>query len=143
MPENIVDRELEYAAREASPGRYGGQEIEAVITASSLSSSTSSGGGGSTSASAAMRRPRRMSRVSTHRDLERHMTEIDRMETAKSQHSATVGRSVKSRTSPLPLPAFGAGKPYPPPLPAKEVYVVEFDGPDDPLHAMNWPQRKK
>lgn len=41
------------------------------------------------------------------------------------------------------LPAFGAGKPYPPPLPEREEYVVEFDGPKDPMHAQNWPFRKK
>jgi DHA1 family multidrug resistance protein-like MFS transporter len=50
---------------------------------------------------------------------------------------------VKSRESRKPLPEFGAGKPYPPPLPEQDEYVVEFDGPDDPLHPMNWPIRKK
>lgn len=29
-----------------------------------------------------------------------------------------------------PLPNFGAGKPFPPPLPAMEEYVVEFDSHD-------------
>jgi len=28
-------------------------------------------------------------------------------------------------------------------LPASEDYVVEFDGHDDPLHAQNWPRKKK
>ncbi|POR32931.1 Putative transporter, partial [Tolypocladium paradoxum] len=59
---------------------------------------------------------------------------------------ATVGGGPRSRTSTRPsrpLPAFGAGKPFPPPLPEQEEYVVEFDGPDDPLHAQNWPLRKK
>lgn len=41
------------------------------------------------------------------------------------------------------MPEMGLGKPMPPPLPAQEEYVVEFDGPDDPLHAQNWPMRKK
>lgn len=50
---------------------------------------------------------------------------------------------MRSRTSKKPLPAFGAGKPYPPPLPEREAYVVEFNGPDDPLHAQNWPLKKK
>jgi DHA1 family multidrug resistance protein-like MFS transporter len=54
-----------------------------------------------------------------------------------------VGASLKSRQSRRPLPSFGAGKPYPPPLPEREEYVVEFDGPTDPLHAQNWPMRKK
>lgn len=38
---------------------------------------------------------------------------------------------------------MGLGKPYPPPLPDQEEYVVEFEGPDDPLHAQNWPMKKK
>jgi DHA1 family multidrug resistance protein-like MFS transporter len=38
---------------------------------------------------------------------------------------------------------MGLGKPYPPLLPAQEEYVVEFTGPDDPLHAQNWPMKKK
>lgn len=87
-----------------------------------------------------------MSRVSTQRDLERHPTELSRIQTQRSQHSATVGRdvkSMKSRESRKPLPPFGAGKPYPPTLPDQEDYVVEFDGPDDPLHAQNWPIGKK
>ncbi|KAF2234594.1 MFS general substrate transporter [Viridothelium virens] len=83
-------------------------------------------------------------------DLERNRTALSRIHTARSQHSATVGagesavtprrtRSSKSR----PLPEFGGGKPYPPPLPEREEYVVEFDGAGDPLHAQNWPLRKK
>ena len=88
-----------------------------------------------------------MSRVSTQRDLERHPTELSRIHTARSQHSATVGRAMTGRTTrsrrSRPLPNFGAGKPYPPPLPEQEEYVVEFDGPDDPYHAQNWPMKKK
>jgi DHA1 family multidrug resistance protein-like MFS transporter len=38
---------------------------------------------------------------------------------------------------------MGANKPYPPPLPDREEYVVEFMGVDDPLHAQNWPMKKK
>ncbi|PNY28471.1 transporter [Tolypocladium capitatum] len=87
-----------------------------------------------------------MSRVSTQNDLERHPTALSRIATARGQHVATVGGGLRSRTSSRasrPLPAFGAGKPFPPPLPEQEEYVVEFDGPDDPLHSQNWPLRKK
>ena len=86
-----------------------------------------------------------MSRVSTQNDLERHPTELSRIATARSQHNATVGASVRttSRADRKPLPSMGAGKPYPPELPEMDEYVVEFDGPDDPLHAQNWPLRKK
>ena len=86
-------------------------------------------------------------RMTTQPDLERHPTALSRIQTGRSQHSATVGASLKSRTvtrqSRLPLPGFGAGKPYPPALPDREEYVVEFDGPDDPMHAQNWPLKKK
>ena len=75
--------------------------------------------------------------------LERHPTAISRIATHRSQHSATVGATLKTRPSKLPLPEFGAGKPYPPPLPSQEEYVVEFSGPDDPLHPQNWSTKKK
>lgn len=74
--------------------------------------------------------------------LERHPTALSRIATQRSQHSATVG-ALRSRPSRRPLPDFGAGKPYPPQLPEKEEYVVEFAGPDDPLHPQNWPTKKK
>lgn len=135
-----IDKELAAAERDASPGRFErrpSDEIERVLTASSSSTSSA--------ASADFRR--NMSRVSTQPDLERHPTELSRIETQRSQHASTVGSGLRSRASTRasrkPLPAFGAGKPYPPPLPAMEEYVVEFDGPQDPLHAQNWPFRKK
>ncbi|KAB5586011.1 putative fluconazole resistance protein [Coniochaeta sp. 2T2.1] len=139
-----VDREIAEAERQASPQRFGApshrrsDEIERVISASSVSTSSSSD-----HVSQARSRPMGMSRVSTQRDLERHPTVISRIQTARSQHSGTVGRSATSKQWKGPLPEFGAGKPYPPPLPDQEDYVVEFDGPDDPLHAQNWPLRKK
>ncbi|KAI0025101.1 major facilitator superfamily transporter [Xylariomycetidae sp. FL0641] len=139
-----VDRELVRAEEDANKGRRGSRrvirrdshEVERVVSASSVSTTSSEGG---------RRRDLGISRVSTAGDLERHPTELSRIHTARSQHSATVGRSLtgKSRDSRRPLPAFGAGKPYPPPLPDQEEYVVEFDGPDDPYHAQNWSLKKK
>jgi hypothetical protein len=83
----------------------------------------------------------------TEVDLERLRTAgsqpLSRIETQRLQHALTVGRSIKSRASKASLPAFGAGKPYPPLLPAQEDYVVEFDGDDDPLYPQNWPLNKK
>jgi len=84
-----------------------------------------------------------MSRVATQADLERHPTALSRIATHRSQHSQTVGRRLTTRESRKPLPSFGGGKPYPPNLPAQEEYVVEFDGPDDPRHAQNWPMAQK
>lgn len=92
-------------------------------------------------------RTARMSRTETKR-INRHETHpeaISRIETHRTQHSGTVGSQVKSRrsTKSTPLPEMGAGKPYPPALPAQEEFVVEFDGADDPIHAQNWPMSKK
>lgn len=137
-----VDREIAAAERSASPNRYHGREsheIERVMSTSSSSTSSSS----ASRAGRAYRTGTGISRVSTQNDLERHPTALSRIATARSQHSNTVGRSIKSRESRKPVPAMGGGKPYPPPLPEQEDYVVEFDGPDDPLHAQNWPLKKK
>ncbi|KAK0741049.1 major facilitator superfamily domain-containing protein [Schizothecium vesticola] len=146
MAYDEVDREVEEAERDAASGglaRRRTEEIERVVTASSVST---------VSTSSSERTSRRnisggMSRVPTQRDLERHPTELSRIHTQRSQHSATVGRDLrsatKSREARRPLPEFGAGKPYPPPLPDQEEYVVEFEGPDDPLHAQNWSLKKK
>ena len=63
--------------------------------------------------------------------------ELHRIHTYRLQHSGTVGsaRTVVPKENWLEL---GAGKPYPPSLPDAEEYVVEFVGPDDPLHPHNW-----
>ncbi|KAI5370145.1 putative major facilitator superfamily, MFS transporter superfamily [Septoria linicola] len=163
---NLEDRRLEAVERESSPERFniapgstpGAREtlnpmekaerheaMERTITGMSSSSSGSSSSGRSIE-----RREMGVSRMATQRDdvdLERHPTALSRIQTGRSQHSATVGASLRSRTatkhSRTPLPSFGAGKPYPPNLPGREEYVVEFDGPDDPLHAHNWPLKKK
>jgi DHA1 family multidrug resistance protein-like MFS transporter len=143
---DIVDKDLEAAARDASPDRYQNvpvgrpsreleHEIERMATASTTSSSSSE--------ASVVRRDMGMSRMSTQRDLDRNPTSLSRIHTQRSQQNATVGRSLKSRESKKPLPEFGAGKPYPPMLPEEEEYVVEFDGPNDPLHPQNWPMKKK
>ncbi|KAK3109766.1 hypothetical protein LTR53_016616 [Teratosphaeriaceae sp. CCFEE 6253] len=75
--------------------------------------------------------------------LDRHPTAVQRIAEHRLQHSLTVG-SRKTGTSEGPkLPNFGGGKPYPPLLPEREEYVVEFDGHSDPSHAQNWPMKKK
>ncbi|QSZ32980.1 hypothetical protein DSL72_002564 [Monilinia vaccinii-corymbosi] len=150
---NEADRELLTAERDASsPGpfsidspihsRHLSHEIERIPTGSSIST---------TSSDASSHRSH-ISRAPTQHDLERHPTVISRIQTARSQHSGTVGRSATGRSGRItrilsrkekPLPLMGLGKAYPPLLPDQEEYVVEFDGPDDPLHAFNWSTRKK
>jgi DHA1 family multidrug resistance protein-like MFS transporter len=143
-----VDKDLELAERAASPERFANtppgrrsHEIERVATASSAS--TVSSEASVTRHEMGLTSTAGMSRIPTQRDLDRHPTVLSRIQTQRSQHSATVGRSLTSRSSKKPLPNFGGGKPYPPPLPEQEDYVVEFDGPKDPLHPQNWPMRKK
>ncbi|KAF2447743.1 major facilitator superfamily [Karstenula rhodostoma CBS 690.94] len=149
---DAADKIISRAEEDASPERFPRHdEKEAHVEkaeahepiARTYTSSTSSS---SSSEASDIERDATMSRAPTQRedvDLERHPTALSRIQTQRSQHSATVGASLKSRQSRKPLPAFGAGKPYPPPLPERDEYVVEFEGPDDPLHAQNWPLKKK
>ncbi|KUL89299.1 hypothetical protein ZTR_03816 [Talaromyces verruculosus] len=39
--------------------------------------------------------------------------------------------------------AIGAGRVFPPALPDRERYLVDFEGVDDPLHPQNWPWRTR
>lgn len=155
-----LDREVLAAEEDARNYNRRSHEIERVASASSASTSSS---GGSLRA-----RPTGMSRMPTQRDLERHPTELDRIQTARSQHSATVAASLgrsntQTRDAKRPMPSMGGGKPLPPRYNVDD-YVVEcqyaprveikrfwwltlelavVDGPDDPLHAQNWPLKKK
>ena len=43
---------------------------------------------------------------------------------------------------PSPL-SIGGGKPVPEEAPKREHFVVDFDGPNDPMNAQNWSSRKK
>lgn len=135
-----IDREILASERDAANyDRRASHEIERVVSASSASTTSSEG--------SLRDRTAGMSRVSTQRDLERHPTELDRIHTARSQHSATVGVSLgrsntHTRDSRRPMPPMGGGKDLPAKLDVDD-YVVEFDGPDDPLHAQNWPLKKK
>ncbi|KAF2428679.1 MFS general substrate transporter [Tothia fuscella] len=147
---DIVDKDLERAERSGSPNRFTqftplGEEVERVASSSSSSSSAPT---------IAIRRQdteTAIARAPTARDglsnLERNATAMSRIQTQRSQHSNTVGAGANSRTvrthTRKPLPPFGGGKEYPPLLPEREEYVVEFDGVDDPMHAQNWPLKKK
>jgi DHA1 family multidrug resistance protein-like MFS transporter len=73
--------------------------------------------------------------------LERHPTAVQRIDDHRLQHSQTVG-TTKSKPW-KDLPDFGGGKQYPPLLPEREEYVVEFSGHDDPTHPQNWTSKRK
>lgn len=156
---NEEDRRMQTDEREASPDRFfsqssGTEAIEKPLGATEkeerheqLSRQTTAS---SSSTSSPRRDDVRVSRMPTQRDdvdLERHPTALSRIQTGRTTHSHTIGTGLRSRTttrqSKKPLPNFGAGKPFPPLLPEQEEYVVEFDGPTDPLHAQNWPLKKK
>lgn len=158
---NAQDRFLADNERDASPERFGpierheSHESHESPVATRRRSSASSRSGSSVRL---QEMGRNISRVETQyeneADLERHPTALSRIQTGRSQHSATVGASgadssgfgvfrTRSSKASKPLPNFGGGKPYPPPLPEREEYVVEFDGPNDPMHAQNWPFKKK
>ena len=130
-------------------------EIERIPTASSSSSSATSAQYAGIRARPSNRHGRsdagyshdpELHRSDTHMinsPLESHPTALDRINTHRSLHYGTVGSRSSSKRKDFSLPKFGGGKPYPPPLPAREEYVVEFDGHDDPSHAQNWSLRKK
>ena len=73
--------------------------------------------------------------------LDRHPAAVKRIQDHRLQHLQTVGSTKVPQYR--NLPSFGGSKPFPPPLPEREEYVVEFDGHEDPRHAQNWPMRKK
>lgn len=136
-----TDKQLEQAEVDAVPHS---REEEKPKESLELERAASTGSNSTATSSSTDYNPQfhRLQSRNTELDLERNRTnvsrELSRIETQRLQHSYTVGESIKSRPSKSPLPAFGAGKPYPPPLPNRDDYVVEFDGPDDPMYPKNW-----
>ncbi|KAL1306912.1 hypothetical protein AAFC00_005555 [Neodothiora populina] len=153
---NAEDRRMSALEREASPERFH-EEVEVPVhTMARTSTSSSERSRALQPVNGLQQTPRTgLSRAPTvyeaDYDLERHPTALSRIHTHRSQHVATVGagtsapvsifRTRSSKTK--ALPPFGGGKPYPPALPEREEYVVEYEGPADPLHPQNWPMRKK
>lgn len=130
----------------------GGEATEAHPRPSSSVSSVSSVDTEGVSAARSRQQQRHMSTISKastrmERDImeyiDRHPTAIERIEAHKLQHSQTVGSRRVFTGEGEELPDFGGGKPYPAPLPAREEYVVEFSGFDDPRHAQNFTFNKK
>ncbi|KAK9323702.1 major facilitator superfamily domain-containing protein [Lipomyces orientalis] len=83
--------------------------------------------------------------------LTRHMSHqeqvLDRVRSERYFTKETIGADdgdhLDLTLSGKPLPPFGGGRLYPPLPPAREAYVVDFDGPGDPDHPLNWSTRKK
>lgn len=154
-PRNAPREEVE--EQPSKIGRQGSHMSHSTHASSSSSSSASSttrqgslrpAAVGASSSGAQSRPDGTMLRMNTTRRdeflfeyLERHPTAIKRIQDHRLQHSHTVG-TTRSRPQ-KDLPAFGGGKEYPPLLPDREEYVVEFEGPDDPKHPQNWPLKHK
>jgi MFS transporter, DHA1 family, multidrug resistance protein len=146
---DVVDRDMEVAEQQAtrtwsqtSKERRERESLERRRTGDTISSSS----GSSTSGAESMGRIATASGASIGAQGVRtrtHPVEDHRTETHRLQHSQTVGAHPTRTKTEGPLPNFGGGKPYPPPLPERDEYVVEFDGKDDPLHPQNWPMKKK
>jgi len=156
MAMDDVDIHVANNERAASPQRFAnyheytssGEPIERAETRHSSESSSSDGtraqrphGNRNPSATSGMSRIATASGIPG--DMQRNETAMSRIQTHRTLQSVTVGASVKSRQSKKPLPSMGDGKPFPPALPEREEYVVEFDGADDPMHAQNWPFKRK
>ena len=121
---DIVDRDLSRAERDASPERFPDRfstdvpkrseqthtSQDGVSSVEKRDTRTSSDSTVSSSSASVVREEIGMSRVNTQRDLDRHPTELDRIETHRTQHGSTVGRTISSRKSKKPLPKFGGGK---------------------------------
>ena len=148
--DNTTDKDLERAEVDARVNSSPWGEEKPRTSAEAERPMTSGTTGSSTGSSSSVDYNPQFHRLqsrNTELDLERHRSAasqaLSRIETQRLQHALTVGESVKSRASKTPLPAFGGGKPYPPQLPNREDYVVEFDGPDDPLYPQNWSLKTK
>ncbi|KAL4802143.1 MFS general substrate transporter [Aspergillus unguis] len=147
---DYFDKELQEAEEDARPRSPANPATNTHTSTNEHISRSSEDGSlsvSSGSSSSTDYQAHRLQSRNTEVDLERRATStshaLSRIETQRLQHALTVGESAKSHPTRGPLPAFGAGKPYPPQLPNREDYVVEFDGPDDPLYPQNWPLKRK
>ena len=135
---------------ETHPTRHGdGPHGTPGETGSLASSSSVSSVDGESSRGRRQRHLSTVSKTSTRMErdlmayLDRHPTAVGRIEQHRLQHMQTVGGTKVFSREGIELPDFGGGKPFPPPLPEREEYVVEFSGFDDPRHAQNFPMKKK
>lgn len=77
-------------------------------------------------------------------EIARHPTHVSRRETQNLQHLHTVGSTRPFALHKSVSLKFGGGRPFPPLIhEAREAYVVDFDGPGDPMHPFNWRLRDK
>lgn len=75
--------------------------------------------------------------------LSRTMSRASISRTQSRRLAGAEGLYEAASLSTEPLPPMGGGKEIPPMLPDQDPYMVEFDGPDDPLFPINWKLSKK
>ena len=139
---DLIDRDLVEAERDASPDRF------PQVRPYDSRQATSSGESGHSLKSIPTAIPEeefeRSRRQTRTRESSLHPVELGRIRTQRLQHRSTVGSPSRKRSRPSePTLEIGAGKPLPPAFSDGEDYVVEFLGPNDPLHPQNWPSMKK
>lgn len=142
--------EVETQSRRHGRGPHGTpNETGSMASGSSASSMQEESIRGQSSRRTRQRHMSTISKTSTRMErdmmdyLDRHPTAITRIEQHRLQHMQTVGSQKVFSREGIELPDFGGGKSYPPPLPEREEYVVEFSGFDDPRHAQNFTMKKK
>lgn len=141
-----VDLGIQNAERDASPERL--RDDEARLSSCSIHTGASSTTLESENQSHpySSGSPLRLQQARLQRTRSLHPTELDRIATHRLLHSSTVGTSrpnITHGTSATKTTSLGAGKPFPPTSYDVEDYLVEFDGPHDPLHPQNWPMKKR
>lgn len=140
---DTLDRDLVEAERDASPERF--PQVHPYTSRLNTSSGHSLNSIPTATPGQEYTESRNRTRT---RESSLHPIELGRIRTQRLQHNSTVGSTVgstlrrQSRPSGTPL-EIGAGKPLPPSFLDAEDYVVEFLGPNDPLHPQNWPFMKK
>ena len=76
-------------------------------------------------------------------DIRRFDTNEDVSPSLRRRYTDASSLILKAHESKEPLPKMGGGRDYPPSLPDRDLYIVLYDGQDDPLHPYNWRVMKK
>lgn len=76
-------------------------------------------------------------------ELSRYESSAEASRTLSQRLTGSESLMSRANETDEPMPPMGGGKEYPPPLGSRESYMVEYNGPDDPIHPHNWPPVKK
>ncbi|KAK9855888.1 hypothetical protein MYU51_001545 [Penicillium brevicompactum] len=76
-------------------------------------------------------------RLSSSLDINASCQKLDNIDLEQNRRLDHLGQTSSPQLS------FGQGRPHPPPLPDRDSYVVDFDGPEDPAFPQNWPLSTK